>query len=304
MIFKRAAILLSLVAGSGLVIASSLAPVWGGASIVKAADITVDADSSRNPTYQTTRVFVHNSYAGNWQSGGAKTGIRTWDSAGNGTIYDTNWVNAGTEEQQVWIGYADVGISDIAGAQLMRLNPNDITNIWDYGPNFDGVSGAWSSRIYSLSEYGTSWSYQDLDLNYVSPDFAAILLEGYSVCLASEVNGFLAYPTLEEKFFSKMDEAALAAPLTDEYSYSDYVDNGSAYGESVSKGDGSYTVGDKIAQMKANYEAYQAETSAQAAALIGNENQNYLAAGAVSLVALAASVAGLTFIHRRKKQSA
>lgn len=302
MVFKRTAILLSLVAGGGLVLASSLAPVWGGAAIVKAADITVDADSSRNPTYQTTRVFVHNSNAGNWRSSGAKTGIRVWDMAGNVTIYDTNWVNAGTEEEQVWIGYADVG-SDPAGAQLVRLNPADLSNIWNWAPNFEGVSGAWSSRIYSLSEYDWSWTYQDLDLSYVSPDFAAILLEGYSACLASEVNGFLSYPTLEEKFFSKMDETALAAPLTDEYSYSDYVDNGNAYGESVSKGDGSYTVGDKIAQMKANYEAYQAETSAQAAALIGNESLNYLAAGAVSLVALAASVAGWAFIHRRKKQS-
>ena len=301
MVFKRAAILLSLVAGGGLVIASSLAPVWEGASIVKAADITVDADSSRNPTYQTTRVFVHNSYAGNWQKDGAKTGIRTWDAAGNATIYDTNWVNAGTEEEQVWIGYADVG-SDPARAQLVRLNPANLS-IWNEGPDFESVSGAWSSRIYSLSEYNWSWTYQDLDLSYVSPDFAAILLEGYSACLASEVNGFLAYPTLEEKFFSKMDETAFATPLTDEYSYSDYVDNGNAYGDSVSKGDGSYTVGDKIAQMKANYEAYQAETSAQAAALIGNESQNYLVVGAVSLVALAASVAGLAFIHRRKKQS-
>ena len=192
MVFERAAVLLSLVAGGGLAIASALAPVWGMSPWSKPPILRWMPIPRGTRLIRTTRVFVYNSYAGNWQSSGAKTTIRTWDAAGNATIYDTNWVNAGTEEEPVWIGYADVG-SDSAGAQLLRLNPADIYDIWTWGANFEGVSRAWSSRIYSLDEYDWSRTYQDSDLSYVSPDFAAILLEGYSACLASEVNG--SWPT-------------------------------------------------------------------------------------------------------------
>ena len=44
--FGKAAVLLSLVAGSGLILSSSL--TLGGAEVVKAADEVVTADSSRN----------------------------------------------------------------------------------------------------------------------------------------------------------------------------------------------------------------------------------------------------------------
>lgn len=298
--FGKAAFLLSLVAGSGLVLSSSL--TLGEAKAVKAADEVVAADSSRNATYLTTRVFVSNSNAGNWQSNGAKTGIRVWDETGAATLYDTNWVNAGTEEAPAWVGYADIPVTGLAGVQLIRVNPNDLTEYWNYAPNFD-LTGSWSSAIHSLSEYNWNWTYEDLKIDYCSPEFAAILLEGYSACLASEINGFLAYPTLEENFFSKMGNEALNTQLGSEYSYLDYASNGYVYDENVSKGDSHYTVRDKIAQMKASYEAYEAGTSAQAAAFVGKENGGYWIVGAVSLLAVAVVVGGWSFLQQRKKKT-
>ena len=298
--FGKAAVLLSLVAGSGLILSSSL--TLGGAEVVKAADEVVTADSSRNATYLTTRVFVHNSNAGQWQSGGAKTAVRTWNQEGAVTVYDTNWVNAGTEEAPAWVGYADIPLNDLSGLQFVRVDPADLTKNWGYAPDLV-MTGAWSSTIRSIKEYDWTWTYEELNLSYISPEFASILLEGYSVCLPSEVNGFLAYPTLEQNFFSKMNDAALNAPLSDEYSYSDYASNGYSYGENVSKGDSHYTVRDKIAQMKASYEAYEAGTSAQAAAFVGQESGNYWIVGAVSLVTEAAAVGGWAFIQQRRKKA-
>lgn len=298
--FGKAAFLLSLVAGSGLVLSSTLA--LGEAEAVDAADEVVTADSSRNATYLTTRVFVHNSNAGQWQSDGAKTAVRTWNQEGAVTVYDTNWVNAGTEEAPAWVGYADIPLTDLSGLQFVRVDPTDLTVNWGYAPNLV-MTGAWSSTIHSIKEYDWTWTYEELNLSYISPEFASILLEGYSVCLPSEVNGFLAYPTLEQNFFSKMNDAALNAPLSDEYSYRDYVSNDYSYGENVSKGGSHYMVRDKIAQMKASYEVYEAGTSAQAVASVGQEKGDYWIVGAVSLLAVTAVVGGWAFLQQRKNKT-
>ncbi len=204
-------------------------------------------------TYETMRIYVHNSNAGNWTSAGAKTYVRAWGFETSAYVYATEWFSFRDNGKEIWLGYADIPI-DCSGFQLVRVDPNNESNIWNYGPDVKNTNSEFiSTKIYSLKEYGWTWSYEDINFSSIPSNFAKILMEGYETCLENKLNGYLAYNALENKFFSKMSSTVKSSTLNAEYDYSEYVHNGNSY-VGLEKKTTNMTIGDKINQMGIMYE--------------------------------------------------
>lgn len=261
-----------------------------------AADTLV---SQTKASYDTTRIFVHNSNAGNWTSSGALTSIRAWGGSNQGgaTIYSTQWVDAGNN---TWIGYADIPI-DSEGFQLVRINPNNAGEIWNWGPNANLGDAYYSSYIYSLSEYDWSWTYNtDFTLSTINADFAKILLEGYNTCSNSTLNGFGAYSVLQERYFSKMSSGVKQETLNPDYDYDEYVSNDYSY-EGLTKKETTLTIDDKINQLAQMYAGEKLQSTHLY--LANNTNENMIIILAVSFIGASSLLIVGFIVYKRKRMS-
>ena len=168
-------------------------------------------NESQGASTATTRVFVNNSFAGNWTSGESKTMIRAWGSASydfDGAIYDLTWIhNDETDASGRYYGYADIPV-DVTSWQLVRINPNVYRRIWDYGPTGSVASGG-SARIYQLQEEGWNFSWNETTGDSaVGTKFAKAIIEAYSTCSDSGLNGYGAYTNLNNNFFKQLLDSA------------------------------------------------------------------------------------------------
>ena len=275
-----------LVIGGGTIgasVAMSSAKDSGNMFQVEAATNTLIDSSEQVANEDTTRILVHNGDAGNWTSSSALTAIRTWDNYNNSAIYLTSWVFNGLDkdnhDREVWIGYADIPI-DIAGMQLVRLDPNNNLNIWNYGPDIDISNQFYSSKIYSLYQYNWTWSYKEFTVDEVSLDLAKVILGGYLTCSPSNLNGFGAFDELNNRYFSKISEEVKNCSLELDFSYQEYLENNKDY-NGLEKVSTTETIGNKIAMM---------------ASLYGNANQSKIVNLNVDNYYLTLTITGLLSI--------
>lgn len=162
--------------------------------------------TSTTPSSSTTRLFIHHDNCGNWKTSSTSK-IRCWGSSSylncvDAYIYDLSFFeNDGTGASGQWYGYVDVP-KDITGWQLVRTNSSYAREIWAFQ---DGdVTNSFSSRIWRLSEYDWSWSW-DTNKGDSNPggSLMAKIVEAIDTCSSDANNGYGAYSELNSNFYSK-----------------------------------------------------------------------------------------------------
>ena len=162
--------------------------------------------TSTTPSSNTTRLFFHHDYCGNWKTDSTSK-VRCWGSSSyvecvDAYLYDLSFFeNNGTGASGQWYGYVDVP-KDITGWQLVRANSSYGRDLWNFMNG--NVTGSYSSRIWRLKENDWSWSW-DTDTGDSKPGASLMskIVEAIDTCSSDVRNGYGAYSSLNSNFYSK-----------------------------------------------------------------------------------------------------
>ena len=246
------------------------------------------------PSYSTMRIWWSAGDHASWFFN-QKVGIYDWSDSTKKVYFGTAYTDA---VSSLTYYYADVpaSLTEFCFVKVFSGN-NAIT--------------AFSNNVSAMAPASVHYVYQDYDgdtnkckISQAGPAtvgglFAAKVLETYTTCLSSTLNGYGAYSNLNTNFYSKLSGTELTnfntASISD-YSYGDYVSGNKSY-SGLSKTAISTTGAEKWARMA----ALSAANPSQAYSLTG-ENKVVEDVSAVAAVG-ALGVMGVAgyFLLKKKK---
>ena len=225
--------------------------------------------ASTSPSYLTKRIWVDpkDSFFDN----SARAALRVF----GGGLDTTNYLLEGSSQYTIvngqYLFYVDIPLS--ADCEIVRVH-SVLNYIWTYGKDFSELSYSTSKVVYA---YNNSATYSVDNESTATIEYAKLVLDGYVSCSAG-ANGYSEIGAINTNIINKLsvdDQTALRSAALTDYSYSDYVDAGYAYGGSVSKSE-AFTYGQKIDEMVAQ--------NAKGAAKIDVLNQNESASSSIPVI--------------------
>ncbi len=242
--------------------------------------------------YNTRRVWFKTTCDWWWNDGSLPS---VWASNGStGSRYLATMHYNNSDSTNYW--YVDVP-SDYTYFQFQRTDAaikeknNNVTTYHQFdNQKLHGIlTFAGESVVPSLVDGGTYDQY-----------FVNAYVEGYSSCLASNVNGYLAYPDMNSYVISKFSSwnaGTLSDVTQNDYSYGDYNDDGgSYYANAVRDSNGSVTCQEKISQILANYNSSQTVGN-----IVANQPTYESIAPIAAVGSIGAFAAGGFFLLKKKR---
>jgi len=214
------------------------------------ADTAVTVSESLSCSYQTQRLWMAiDPDLTWWTSDSAVSGIHVWGT-GFDSFYGCEQYANNDESGRIYY-YADVPLT-INGFQFVRMNSGK-TAVYNYTVN--GTLG-YTTKINYVHN-ATTGGNQNIDLatlpaNSVNGNLAGKILEGFTTCSDSTLNGYRAANSFNDNVIAKMSTVELNTfnvfSLND-YSYSDYLSNSNSYSSTMTRSV-TYTAADKWTAMQ------------------------------------------------------
>ncbi|MCI1244935.1 MAG: hypothetical protein LKG11_03205 [Bacilli bacterium] len=226
------------------------------APILMQPQASADFVESLAPGYQTTRLWMGLGEYMSWWEDAPTTAVKAYNG-GEAVLYEATRIVSSKDSSAVY-WYADVPVG-LDSYQFVRLDKTYPQSIWNssvattIGETYmiNVVSAPVdASGDYSITKSAISESAADGAI-------AARILEGYTTCLSSEINGYNAQPGLQENLISRLDEASYGdfeSEAISDYSYGVYDSDGGEY-QSDHPRSATTTGAEKWAQMSAMYVA-------------------------------------------------
>ena len=232
--------------------------------------------ASTAPSTTTKRVWVNPKT--NFYDGNARAALRVFNG---GTHYKT-YVLGGSSQYKTVSGqtlfYVDIPSS--YDCQLVRLH-NAFNFIWTYGGNFSSISEYNTAKV--VYSWAADASYSAANEETATVDYAKAVLDGYSTCLSSSVNGYGCYTNINTQVLSKLSPSDFSSLRSATFSASGY---------------GSRTYGEKIDRMSNNGNP---SGSARLLLPVINENSNTIAIIVVISLVSVTAIGGFFFIRKRRE---
>jgi LPXTG-motif cell wall-anchored protein len=240
----------------------------------------------------TRRVWIRPNFD-SWYESSAVTALRAWGgTAGSETIYSTTSVYNTLNSLYYW--YADMPV-DVTGFQAVRLSPSD-NSIWSYSANFEPDN---STQIVFINSYSGN-TYGTIDSPLMTAELAAKMVEGYTTCSDSVINGYGVGNYIRDNIYNKMAsdvKTTFETTSISDYSYDQYNANAETDKYTGLTKGSTTTAGSKYARIMALYTA--AHPSGAAAVSTTSDSASTLVLGGIAGVAVLA--AGGYFFVRKKK---
>jgi LPXTG-motif cell wall-anchored protein len=263
------------------------------ASTQKAAEPTLAvATTTISSSSGTRRVWIRPNFDG-WYESSAVTALRAWGGdAGTETIYATTALHNSLNSLDYW--FADMPLN-VTGFQAVRLNPTD-SSIWSYSANFapDNSTQITFINSYSGNTYGT------IDSPLMTANIAAKMVEGYTTCSNSAVNGYEVGNYIRDNIYNKMAsdvKTEFESTIITDYSYDEYSANAETDKYTGLTKGASTTAGLKYAKLMALYNA----AHPSGAAIVTNKDNSSTTIVLGGLAVTAILAAGAYFFVRKKK---
>lgn len=210
-------------------------------SVTSGVDETYEV-ASTSPSTATKRIWVDPK--NNFYDANARAALRVFNGDVHYKTYilggSSQYVNMTHEGDTQYFFYVDIPVS--YDCQLVRLH-NAFNFVWTYSANFSTVTGYNPTLIMFSWDAAASLSPGGLDNNNnYTVEYAERVLDGYSTCLDSPINGYGAYPNINTNILSKLSSAKLtqlrsatfSAPGFGTRTYGDKIDLMSNSGSSLS----------------------------------------------------------------------
>ena len=245
-------------------------------STVSGADETYEI-ANTTPSTTTKRIWVDPK--DNFYDGSARAGLRTF----SGSTHLKTYILGGSSQYTTVSGntlfYVDIPLS--ADCQLVRLH-NVYNYVWTFGGNFSDI------KNYKTCQVVYSWAadagYSAANESAPTIAYAKLVLDGYSTCENSNVNGYKAISDLETNIFSKLSSADLSSLRSTTFT--------------ATGGYGTRTYGDKIDLMTLKNSGGSSSTILNP--FTSNESNTAIIIVIASTISLLA-LAGFFFIKRKKE---
>ena len=166
--------------------------------------------ASTSPSTTTKRIWVDPK--DNFFDAGARAALRVFGDGITTTNYilggSSQFVNMIHESKTQYFFYVDVPVN--ADCQLVRLH-NAQNFIWTYSGNFSSLTGYNTTLIVYSWDTSASLSPSGIDSNSnYTVEYAERLLDGYSTCVNSSVNGYGAYANIKSNVLDKLGSSKLS----------------------------------------------------------------------------------------------
>ena len=163
--------------------------------------------ASTTPSTSTKRIWVDPK--DHFYDQGARAGLRVFSGSGHYKTYilggSSQYVNMTHESTTQYFFYVDIPVD--YGCQLVRLH-NAFDFVWTYSADMTDTTTqftfSWDTSA-SLSVAGL-----DDDANYTD-EYAKKVLDGFSTCISSSVNGYGAYTSINTNVLSKLSSSELSS---------------------------------------------------------------------------------------------
>lgn len=236
--------------------------------------------ASTSPSASTKRIWLDPK--DHFYDGSARAALRTFTTGGT---HLKTYILGGSSQYIVVNGktlfYVDIPAN--ADGQLVRLH-NVYNYIWTYGsPNISGISGYDTSKIIYSADAGANCSVAN-ETTGITVAYAKLVLDGYSTCENSAVNGYKNIDNITTNVLSKLSASDLSSLRSATF-------DAPTYGER--------TYGDKIDLMNAKDDG----TSSNSILPIIKENSNNVATVVIVISVLSISALGLFLFLKKRKES-
>ena len=245
---------------------------WSNAN---GADETYEV-ASTSPSTSTKRIWVDPK--DNFYDGNARAALRTFSGANHLKTY----ILGGSTQFKVvdgqYLFYVDIPVA--ADCQLVRLH-NAFNIIWTYGGNFSDISG------YNTANVVYSWNaaaeYSAANEDNPTVDYAKAVLDGYSTCESSALNGYGNFNNIKTGILDKLSAANLSTLRSSTFT--------------AAGGYGTRTYGEKIDLMSAQKNGVSSRVISP---ILNNENTTSFAIIIVATLVAVSAVGGYFFLRRKK----
>ena len=187
----------------------------------------------------------------NYYVAGATMYLHYWASNHDSTVK----LNIVEIEDGKKLLYADAPVA-ANNIQVVRMSPENegwqwssqfTINLTQGQEAFNGVG-----TIFKITGNISSTSINIGSYTSFGPKAAKLIMSSYKSCSTNIYDGAGSFDTLKTNFFDKFTKDALNAPLYNDYSYDDYVNNSESY-DNLELKPTKLTVKDKISSMERTY---------------------------------------------------
>lgn len=288
--------------GLVLVLDTSIHKISASYELYTLDNIVKCSTAGVNPLYM--RVWLDR---GGYESAGALNALQ-FGAAGSltdeSTIYEASGYKKlfeggeGVDHWEHWLAYFDIPIASLTAGMDVRVIRLDgpRTVIWNKTAIHTWSVGDNNKVLY----VGDGWDGATLTTGIISDDkeipaaFAKHVLEGYLTCLASEINGYGAFPEMSRTFFKKDGGEFKIVGLLDEVDLDDYGPTDTTYA-------GSRVVGvtDAYTKYQKMEVLYLASLGGSGAPGIFAKNNSITIVILISVIGIT-SLAALYFLRKKK----
>ena len=232
--------------------------------------------ASTTPSSTTKRIWVDPQ--SQFYSAGARAALRVF----NGTTHVITYILGGSSQyatvgSEAYIFYVDINVN--YDCQLVRLH-NVFNYVWSYGKNIcTDMDGYNTTKIVYQWSASPDVDYSCGNESDPNVDYAKKVLDGYSTCVDSDVNGYGAYSELNTNILSKLDASELSQLRSATFSDPTY---------------GTRTYGDKI-DLMAN-----PRSSGRTIVPNGLDNNSNAIVGIIASLTIVASLGGYFLLKKKR----
>ncbi len=245
---------------------------WSNAN---GADETYEV-ASTTPSTSTKRIWLDPK--DNFYDGSARAALRVFNG---GTHYIT-YILGGSSQYKVVSGntlfYVDIPVS--YDCQLVRLH-NVFNFVWTYGGNISGISNYNTALV--IYSWDAAADYSAANEDHPTVEYAKAVLDGYSTCSSSALNGYGNYSNIKVDVLDKLSSSDLSSLRSATFNASGY---------------GTRTYGEKIDRMSNNGNAL---SSSKSLLTTINESTNTIAIIVIISLVSVTAIGGFFFIRKRKE---
>lgn len=183
--------------------------------------------ASTSPSTSTKRIWVNPK--DNFYDSGARAGLRVFSDSGHYKTYilggSAQYVNLTHESTTQYFFYVDIPVD--YGCQLVRLH-NAFDYVWTYSAEMSDTTTQFTFSWDAAASLATGGL--DDAANY-TVEYAQRVLDGFSTCSSSSVNGYGAYDSINTNVLSNLTTAEMNTLKASTFSASGYGTR--TYGEKI-----------------------------------------------------------------------
>lgn len=180
--------------------------------------------ATTSPSSSTKRIWVDPK--DNFYDGNARAGLRVF----NGDTHYKTYILGGSTQFKIvnsqYLFYVDIPVS--YDCQLVRLH-NVFNTVWTYGGNFSNIANYNTANV--VYSWATDAGYSAGNEGSATVDYAKALLDGYSTCESSAVNGYGNYSNIMSCVVDKLSTSDKSTFRNSTFSASGYGTR--TYGEKL-----------------------------------------------------------------------